>query len=225
MPVRDRVAAPEARVLRHLPEEALGPVLGPVQGVQGRDAVHERDPGAASVAAQRPQVDPERESGENLARRLAHARLRPLEGDAAQVLLLRILVPAAAVIAVPRHRRVVVAGHAGHRPAVQKLDDFVRPGSVAHEVAEVVDAVGPLRLDLGPRRLQGGQVPVDVAQERDPHLSLPPREPPIAASISPSVSTRLDFLARSNTMRQSDSSSGSYPCSESQHFTLESPER
>src|SRR5918993_718703 len=55
----DQIAIPGTRSLRHLGGEGVGPVLGPVEGVEGRGSVNEGQRRTALVAAPGPQIHPE----------------------------------------------------------------------------------------------------------------------------------------------------------------------
>src|SRR5689334_11078006 len=83
------------------------------------------------------------------------------------------------MLVVRGNARVIVPGHARYAEASQQGHGLVWPGSITHEVAEVVrcaDALLPT--DVGQDRLQGGQVGVDVGDESVSHVAsdaVPPR--------------------------------------------------
>ena len=97
----------------------------------------------------------------------------PVVAQAGEPLLRRILVAAAAVLVVGRDGGVVVPGHAGDARSGDQLHHLVGPGRVADEIPQVIYGLDAAPANVRPDRLHGGEVGVDVGQERVAHLRYP----------------------------------------------------
>src|ERR1700693_4688667 len=78
--------------------------------------------------------------------------------------------PAAAVLVIGGHRRVVVAANAGNRPLAEQRYYLIWPRGVAGEIAEMIDGVDVLaRIDVGQDGAQCREVGVDIGDQRVAH--------------------------------------------------------
>jgi hypothetical protein len=93
-------------------------------------------------------------------------RERPLDRALAQLAVVRIAVGAAAVFEVARNRVVVVAVDRRDRPLLDQVADLVRVRAVADEISAAPHAVDT-ELAYGlERRLEGGQIRVNIGDDR-----------------------------------------------------------
>src|SRR5215211_1393509 len=137
----DQVPLPGTSGLRHLRAEGVGPVLGTVERVEGRGAVDEGQLRAALVPAAGPEVHPEGQGTEEAFGLEGDMLPGPLVAEVRELLLMRGLRLAAAVLVVGGDRGVVVACDPRYPPLLQKGDYLVGPGRVAAQVAKVVDRI------------------------------------------------------------------------------------
>src|SRR5687768_2302605 len=87
-----------------------------------------------------------------------------------QLLLVRRIGSAAAVLVASRDSRVVISRNSGDFVLAQKLHDFIGPRRVAGEIAEVVYRIDVRSLvDVGENSPQRGKVSVDVGDKGVPH--------------------------------------------------------
>src|SRR5258708_10961160 len=86
------------------------------------------------------------------------------DGDGAVGFFVVGLVGAAAVVAGAADTEVVVAGDGGDASFADLVNDFVGPDIVAYEVAEAVDGIGFLLIDVCKEGFERGQVGVDVGE-------------------------------------------------------------
>ena len=64
-------------------------------------------------------------------------------------------------------RGVVIAAHTNGADVAQALDDRIRSGSIAHDIAEVPDRIH--RTGVGEDSVQGREIGMDVREDGDPH--------------------------------------------------------
>lgn len=134
----DHVARLRADGRRHRFEHGVGAILEHVERVAVVVAVEEADRGPRRMPAKRPDVDSEGECTEHPLRGGRRVRQRPLEAHVRELFLTRALRPAAAVLVMRRHRRVVVARHAGDARRDDAFDDLVRLARIPDEVTQVI---------------------------------------------------------------------------------------
>ena len=112
------------------------------------------------------EVEAEREPSERAPGVARAVPPRPFVGEMRQLCLMRILVPASAVLVAGRRCRVVIAGNTLDAILLQKRDRLVGTGGVAHQVTEVEGRVDARATgDVGEHRAQGRQVGVDVGNQ------------------------------------------------------------
>ena len=76
-------------------------------------------------------------------------------------------VDAPAVIHVETHTFIVIAHQRSYPALAQEIDHLVRVGAVPDQVAEAVDCIRGLCLDLFSYRLERVDIGVNVGEERD----------------------------------------------------------
>ena len=103
----------------------------------------------------------------NVLRALAGVGERPVDGELTDRAVVLVDVGAAAVLEVAADRVVVVAVDRRDAAFLDQGADLVRMRAVADQVAAAVDGVDGKAVDLGERRLERGQVGVDVGDHGD----------------------------------------------------------
>src|SRR5918997_1361448 len=158
---------------RHLHAEGVRAVLGPVEGVQGRSPVNEDKLGSGLVPPGWPQVHSERQLTQPPLGLRRDACPGPLVAQMREFFLMGSICLAAAVLVLSSDGRIVITRYTRYPPLLQDGDRLIGPGSVAHQVTEMVG-----RLDLPPslyvrqHRFEGRQVRVDVRDEGVLHRCL-----------------------------------------------------
>ena len=155
------------------------------------------------------EVEAEREPSERAPGVARAVPPRPFVGEMRQLRLMRILVPASAVLVAGRRRRVVIAGNTLDAILLQERDRLVGPGGVAHQVTEV-EGVGACELEVGEQLLlqlevrallpagleradRDGQITIDEVAVDE--AALPARLASIAAAPQPAEGRRIYLRA------------------------------
>ncbi len=109
----------------------------------------------------RQQVNAERKGREGALGASGDVGARPGVAQVRELLLMRVFIPAPAVLVVGGNGAVVVAADAGDTRALDERDGFVGPRCVPHQIAQVVDGFDiPATGDVGQYRLERRQVGV-----------------------------------------------------------------
>lgn len=89
----------------------------------------------------------------------------PVEADVTQLLLPGIFIFAAAMVIVHGDGRIVIPGDAGNPPLPDQRNHLVGPGSITHQVSEVVHRIYTPLVYVGQRGFQRWKIGVDVRHE------------------------------------------------------------
>ena len=166
----EHITGRESNARGHLEAEVVGTILGPVERVQRRRAVHEHQSRPRGVTALRSNVHREGQGTKGALRLAGHGTTRVLVTDVRQRLLARCLALAAAVLVVRRDGRVVVAGNPADAPQNQALHHLVRMRGIPDEITKVKNRIRvSTAVDVGEHRVQRMQVRVNVGDEGVAH--------------------------------------------------------